>query len=168
MKMPVFVSIGSNVDREANIRYALDKLAEHYGPLKQSTIYKSAPVGFTGDDFLNLVVGFETAEDLETVSATLAAMESTAGRRRPSTSFSPRTLDLDLLLYGDLIRHDDRYDLPRNEIRQYAFVLRPLAEIAPHYRHPELGLDFQTLLQQTDFSEQPLTAIKLDGVGSPA
>ncbi len=136
----VFVSIGSNVEREKNLQAAIDSLHSCYVSLTLSRVYESAAIGFSGSNFYNLVVALDTDEAVEGVAARLANIEETCGRRRTGNSHEPRTLDLDLLLYGDLRRHDDKIDIPRDEIRQYAFVLRPLAEVAPEFRHPEIGM----------------------------
>ena len=158
----VYVSIGSNVDKENNICRALRALTTRFGPLEQSAIYETRPVGFNGDNFLNLVVAFNTSDGLDTVSETLTELEQCAGRQRHVSGFMPRTLDLDLLLFGDLIRHDASYDLPRWEIQRYAYVLQPLAEIAPDQLHPELGVDFKTLMAKLDLSDQSLQVVTLD------
>ncbi len=135
----VYVSIGSNIDREANIRGAVRMLREHYGPLTLSRVYETPAEGFDGDAFYNLVAAFDTEESVDQLHAALAAIEAGHGRQRGGARFGPRTLDLDILLYGDLVRHDDRFDVPRDEIEKHAFVLGPLAEIAPDLRHPETG-----------------------------
>ena len=135
----VYVSIGSNIDREKNIRGAVRMLREHYGPFTLSRVYETPAEGFDGAAFYNLVAGFDTGEPVERVRQTLAAIETAHGRKRGGARFSARTLDIDILLYGDLIRHGDDYDIPRGEIAQYAFVLGPLAELAPDLKHPETG-----------------------------
>jgi len=135
----VYVSIGSNIDREKNIRGAVRVLRERYGKLALSRVYETPAEGFDGDAFYNLVAGFDTDEPVEQLHQALSAIEAAHGRTRTGPRFGPRTLDLDLLLYGDLVRHESGVDLPRDEIRTYAFVLGPLAEIAPDQRHPETG-----------------------------
>ncbi len=135
-----YVSIGSNIDREANVRGAVRMLREHYGRLALSRVYETPAEGFDGDAFYNLVAGFDTGESVEQVRQTLAAIEDAHGRTRNGPRADPRTLDLDILLYGDLVRHDGDLDIPRGEIVKYAFVLGPLAEIAPDLRHPETGM----------------------------
>lgn len=135
----VYVSIGSNVQREKNIRAAVRALREHFGAVATSPVYESAAEGFDGDDFYNLVAAFDGGLPLATVCERLAAIEAAHGRVRSGARFGPRTLDLDVLLYGDLIRHDERFDIPRRDITVYAHVLRPLAELAPDLGHPETG-----------------------------
>jgi 2-amino-4-hydroxy-6-hydroxymethyldihydropteridine diphosphokinase len=135
----VYVSIGSNIEREQHVRAALDELTAHYGALQCSTVYETAAVGFDGDNFYNLVVGFDTKETPAEVATHLREIEDHNGRVREGARFSSRTLDLDLLLYDDLILEEGRLQLPRDEIGRHAFVLRPLAEIAGACRHPLLG-----------------------------
>lgn len=141
----IFVSIGSNIDKEKNIRCAIQFLRTHYSPLLISPIYESDAVGFDGEPFYNLVVGFSTTEPLDDVAMRMLQIEKRLGRKRGIDRFGPRTLDLDILLYGDLVRRDALFNIPRPDIMQYAFVLGPLAEIAPEETHPELARSFRDL-----------------------
>lgn len=131
-----YISIGSNIDKEINIPASLKALESCFGKLSVSSIYESEAVGFAGDSFHNLIVGFDSDLDVKTVAKQLRQIELDHGRSRNSEKFSPRTLDLDLILYGDLILNDGRLQIPRDEIERYAFVLEPLAEIAPNLKHP--------------------------------
>ena len=135
----IYISIGSNIDAEHNIRIAVNALKFHYGKLILSSVYESEAVGFEGDNFLNLVAGVNTEEDVHTVVATLRKIEDDNGRDRSGPRFSPRTVDLDLLLYDDLILKEEKLELPRDEITKNAFVLLPLEEIAPQLIHPISG-----------------------------
>jgi len=146
----VFVGVGSNVERDASIRAGVTDLRVHYGELQLSSVYESEAVGFVGDAFYNLVVGFDTQEPIDTVADVLAAIEDRNGRRRGSGKFAPRTLDLDLLLYGDEVITTARFHVPRDEILRYAFVLWPLAEVAPDLRHPQTGESFAQLWEKFD------------------
>lgn len=152
----VYVSIGSNIDREKNVETAVRELNDSYGPLMLSTVYESEPVGFEGNDFLNLVAGFDTDAPVETVITRLREIEKVCGRERKNRNDHSRTLDLDLLVYGDLSQHDDEIDIPREEIGRYAFVLLPLAEIAPEHRHPETGIPFGEMWSSFRGGEQQL------------
>lgn len=133
----VYVGIGSNIEREANIRSAVRDLAGRFGALNLSPVYECPPIGFTGGNFYNLVAGFDTDTPVELLIDALHEVEQAHGRLRSGRRYESRTLDLDVLLYGNLVRHDQRVDIPRREILEYAFVLQPLAEIAPGHIHPE-------------------------------
>src|SRR3989338_3239263 len=108
----IFVGIGSNIDRENNLRGAVRELDAHYAPLVLSPVYESQAVGFKGGNFYNLVAGFDTEEPIERIKETLTGIESRFGRTRAKGRFDARTLDLDLLLYGDRVRHDSQVRLP--------------------------------------------------------
>lgn len=135
----VFVSVGSNVRPEENLRLACRELRRRFGELDLSPVYRNPPVGFEGEDFLNLVVGFESAQSPQAIHAELEAIHELAGRVRGGERFGPRTLDLDLLLYGDRVERRRAPALPREDVMKYDFVLRPLADIAPELRHPVDG-----------------------------
>jgi 2-amino-4-hydroxy-6-hydroxymethyldihydropteridine diphosphokinase len=158
----VFISIGSNIDRVAHIRGAVQALNALYGPLTLSRVYETEAVGFKGDRFYNLVAAFDTEAPIEDTHRELARLEVEHGRTRGGLpKFSPRTLDLDILLYGDLIRHDTDFDIPRDEITRYAFVLGPLAEVAPDLRHPETGASYWEMWQQFPQRGQELHPVPL-------
>ena len=155
----VFVGIGSNIDREASVRAGVADLREHYGDLQLSSVYESEAVGFEGDAFYNLVAAFYTNDSVEQVITTLAGIEETRGRQRGSERFSPRTLDLDLLLYGDLVASGEGYHVPRDEIPRYAFVLWPLSELEPSMKHPQTGETFLAMWEGFDKRNQTLLPI---------
>lgn len=135
----IYISIGSNIDADKNIRVAIHALQDHYGKLILSSVYESEAVGFEGDNFLNLVAGLTTDEDVYAVAATLRKIEDENGRDRSGPRFSSRSVDLDLLLYDDLILQEEGLDIPRDEITKNAFVLLPLDEIASKLIHPVSG-----------------------------
>jgi 2-amino-4-hydroxy-6-hydroxymethyldihydropteridine diphosphokinase len=158
----VYVSLGSNIDREKNLRGAVHALRHRYAPLTLSSVYETRAVGFEGDNFYNLVVGFDTEESVETVRQSLARVETDHGRKREGVpKFSARTLDLDILLYGDLIRHDGVIEVPRDEIVKYAFVLQPLAEIASATQHPETGESIDALWKNFTGDKTRLRSVNL-------
>jgi len=144
-----YVGIGSNLDPAANVAGGIAALKETFESVRCSTVYQTEPVGFDGPPFYNLVAEIATGDDLETVVERLRAIEDRFGRERPAgageaASFKSRTLDLDLLLFGDRVT-DQPVPLPRRDVTEYAFVLGPLAELAPAARHPTLGRTFAEL-----------------------
>ena len=100
----IYVSIGSNIEREFNIRAAVQALRDRFGALTLSQVYENRPIGFEGENFYNLVAAFDTDKPPEAVSAILHGIERQRGRKRGPSRFTSRTIDLDLLLYNDLIR----------------------------------------------------------------
>jgi 2-amino-4-hydroxy-6-hydroxymethyldihydropteridine diphosphokinase len=154
----VYVSVGSNIDRQRNIATALQALTEIYGELQLSSVYESAAVGFDSAPFYNLVLGFSTQQSPQAVQEQLHAIENRCGRQR-TVALSARTLDLDLLLYDDRVMTDGKLVLPRDDINRYAFVLRPLAEIAGTARHPVTGIRYADMWAAFDDTTQPLTPV---------
>ncbi len=152
----VYVSIGSNINRDENIRGGVADLQARYGELTLSTVYESASVGFDGDNFYNLVVAFNTEEPVSKVAQELHEIENAHGRTREGPRFSSRTLDIDMLLYDDLVLHEGKLELPRDEITKNAFVLWPLAEIAPELDHPVLKITYAELWAAFNKDNQPL------------
>lgn len=144
----VYVSIGSNIDRERHITQALDALAAQFGELVLSSIYESEAVGFDGDPFYNLVAQFETPLNVGELAHALREIETQNGRLRGTVKFSARTLDIDILTFNDAVGEIDGVKLPRAEIEHNAFVLLPLAEIAPEVLHPKLGVSYQVMWAQ--------------------
>ena len=155
----VFVGIGSNIDRERSVRAGVEDLRQQYGDVQLSSVYESDAVGFDGDAFYNLVAAFDTDDSVETVVAKLAGIEDRHGRVRNGERFAARTLDLDLLLYGDAIINAENFHVPRDEIPRYAFVLWPLAEIAPDLIHPEIGESYADMWGKFDKRKQLLRPI---------
>lgn len=155
----VFVSIGTNVAPEHHVGIALRELRQRFGPLRASGVYRNAPEGFEGPDFLNLVVSFETTEPPRAVLEALESLHAKAGRVRGASAFASRTLDLDLLLYGERIIPELR--IPRPEIATYSFVLGPLAELAPALCHPVTGETMADLWARFDRGRHPLQRVEL-------
>lgn len=155
----VFVGVGSNVDRYRHVSAALEALDAAFGPLSISPVYQSAAVGFDGDDFLNLVVGFNVDCRLGELAGQLRAIESANGRVRGGPRFAARTLDLDILTYGDAVGEIDGVTLPRDEILHNAFVLRPLADLAGERRHPQTGVSYAEHWAAYDQASQRLAPV---------
>jgi len=145
----VYVAAGSNVEPEKNLARALDELEQAFGALTISPAYRNPAVGFAGADFINLVVGFSTADPAAQVKQTLERIETLCGRPRTAAKWAPRTMDLDILMYGQLVSEAPGLVLPRPDLLLRAYMLKPLADLAPELRHPtqqrtigELWADF--------------------------
>ena len=156
----VYVSVGSNIERNKYIKAGIDALRLQYGKIICSPIYESIAVGFQGDNFYNLVIAFQTNDTHQVVDKTLSKIEDMNGRLRNSAKFSARTLDLDLLLYDNMILEGHSLTLPRPEIYENAFVLQPLADIAPDLLDPTSKQSFSTLWAQFDKSKQRLWEVE--------
>lgn len=148
MSARVYVGIGSNVERERRIRQAVEALRENFGDVELSPVYDSAAVGFDGSDFLNLVAGLDTDLDVAAVAAIFRQIEDRLGRDRSLPKFASRPIDLDILTYDEMILDIPGIRIPRPEILENAFVLRPLQDIAPDTLHPETGRSYRDHWQQ--------------------
>ena len=156
----IYLSIGSNVERESNLRSGVRHLDDKFHLQILSGVYQTRAVGFEGEDFLNMAVGFDSDLPVEQLQSGIKAIEDVHGRARGLGKYVSRPLDIDLLMYGDLIRHDDFIDVPRREILYHAFVLQPLSEIAPTRKHPETGLTFGDSWRAFDASGQSIRRIE--------
>ena len=153
----VYLSLGSNLEPKRYLNDALDELRVRFGELAVSPAYRSKSVGFDGADFVNLAVGMDTDLSPEALNDWLHALEDRHGRRRDVPRFSDRTLDVDIVLYDDLVRQGEGHlDIPRKELR-HAFVLKPLADIAPTLVHPLSGLTIAALWAAFPVESEPLT-----------
>jgi 2-amino-4-hydroxy-6-hydroxymethyldihydropteridine diphosphokinase len=156
----IYISLGTNIEREHYLNQGLNALAATFGKLTLSSLFESEAVGFSGSAFYNLVIGISTTLAVEQVAESLRKIEFANGRCVNAKKFSPRTLDLDLLLYDDLVLTTPA-QIPRDEITKNAFVLWPLAEIAPLLKHPILAKNYQQLWQDYDQSSQQLRKLPL-------
>lgn len=154
----IYISIGSNINREYHVKHGLTELAKAFGALTMSSLYESKAVGFDGSDFYNMVVGVETSQSVEDVAKILRNIEFEYGREQQAKKFSPRTLDLDLLLYDELVLNTPA-QIPRDEITKNAFVLWPLAEIAENLKHPVINQSYGQLWNDFDKTSQTITQI---------
>ena len=149
--MPIgFISIGSNIEKEIHVPSSIIALQKQFGEVILSSVYATEAVGFEGEDFHNLIVQFESELEAKAVARILRQIELDHGRTRDSRKYAARTLDLDLILYGDMIISDGRLQIPRDEIERYAFVLEPLAEIAPNLLHPISHKSYAELWNEYD------------------
>jgi 2-amino-4-hydroxy-6-hydroxymethyldihydropteridine diphosphokinase len=133
----LYLGIGSNIKREHHIKLAISELKNHFGHLILSPVYESVAVGFSGDNFYNLVVYLESNLSFSETETILKKIEDLSGRDRSQAKFSARTLDIDLLLFDNQVLHHQGINIPRDEILKYAFVLKPLNDIAAEFIHPE-------------------------------
>lgn len=152
----VYLSLGSNIAVQDNITAALDGLEDDFGTLQISSVYESESVGFSGDNFFNLVVGVRTATAVGEISQCLKRLENSRLRDRTTPKFSARTLDIDILCVDDLYGSIDGIDLPRDEILKNAFVLLPLSEIAGDRLHPLTGVSYAQHWHDYDKHRQKL------------
>lgn len=141
----VFVAAGGNIDPARRLPQALGGLRAAFGELQASPCYANAAFGFAGEDFHNLVVAFATALPLAVVLERLHAIEEACGRERHAAKWAPRAMDLDVLLYGELVGEFPGAVLPRPDLVKRAYMLGPMAELAPAVVHPTLGLTMAAL-----------------------
>lgn len=152
----VYLNLGSNIEREARLCAGLDALQHRFGPARLSSVYESEAVGFVGDPFLNMAAGIETELPPEQLAADLRELEYRHGRDPASERFTSRSLDIDILTYDDRVGNFSGLELPRPEILYNAFVLWPLAELAPDARHPVARRSYRELWQSFDQHSQQL------------
>jgi 2-amino-4-hydroxy-6-hydroxymethyldihydropteridine diphosphokinase len=157
----IYISVGSNVDKEKHTKAGLQGMYQAFGELTLSTVFESESVGFEGNNFYNLVIKASTTLSITQVCLVLKQIEQDNKRQRGEQKFAPRTLDLDLLLYDQEVTTQP-IELPRPEVLYNAFVLKPMAEIAADVIHPVVQESYANLWQAYDKSQQKLWAIKFD------
>jgi 2-amino-4-hydroxy-6-hydroxymethyldihydropteridine diphosphokinase len=152
----VYLSLGSNLEPRRHLSAAIGELRERFGEILVSPAYRSVSVGFDGADFVNLAVGLDTDLSPEALNDWLHALEDRHGRRRDVPRYSDRTLDVDIVFYDALVLVGPGHlQIPRNEL-QHAFVLRPIADIAPAFRHPQSGASMAELWAAFPAGREPL------------
>jgi 2-amino-4-hydroxy-6-hydroxymethyldihydropteridine diphosphokinase len=157
----VYVAAGSNVEAERHVQQAVAELKREFPGVRFSSWYRNRAVGFEGEDFINLVAGFTTALPVHAVLERLHAIESRCGRGRDAPRWAPRSMDLDVLLYGDLVCEEPGLKLPRPDLVRRAYMLGPLAELAPQVLHPTAGLTIGELWRRFDRDAHPLERLPL-------
>lgn len=156
-----FVGIGSNIEPQRFLGAGIRLLRERFGPVELSPVYRNSAVGFDGDDFFNLVAGFSSAREPLDLAAELRVIEDCCQRDRSLPRYAPRTLDLDLLLYGDAIFSLAGLELPRPEVLKRSYILRPMADLRPEMLHPAAKLSFAELWQSFDRASHPLHKVAM-------
>jgi len=157
----VYLSLGSNQEPQRYLPAAIEELRARFGPLCVSPAYRSAAVGFDGADFVNLAIGLDTDLSPTELNDWLHALEDRHGRRRDLPRYADRTLDVDIVLYDDLVTQGPGHlDIPRKELK-HAFVLKPIADIAPDVRHPVSGKTMSELWASFPINSEPLTIVML-------
>ena len=157
----VFVAAGSNVEPEKNLAAACAQISHTWPDAVFSRAYRNAAVGFEGPDFINLVVGFSAAQPLPLVIERLRGIETHCGRPRYAPKWASRTMDLDVLLFGDLVETTADYTLPRPDLLKRPYMLGPLAEIAPDFVHPVVGKTIGELWAEFDCNRHPMTQVQI-------
>lgn len=155
----VYLGLGTNLgDREQNLRQAIRGLRQWLRLTAVSALYETEPWGVTEQPlFWNLCLAGETAETPHALLAHCKQLEQEIGRT-PTARWGPRLIDIDILFYDDWVLHDDQLTIPHPRLTRRAFVLRPLADIAPDLIHPENGLKAADMLKQVDTnSVRPLS-----------
>lgn len=152
----VYLSLGSNLRPAANLRLAVRELGRRFTLRQVSAVYRNKAVGFEGEDFMNAVACVETEMSPLQVCRELDAIHDMAGRRRGADAFVSRTLDIDLLLYGQEVIDEAPVRIPRADVLKYSFVLGPLAEIAPDFVHPVTGRTMAAHWSEFDTESHPL------------
>lgn len=159
----VYLGLGSNIEPQSNLRLAVRELRRRYGELQISAVYRNKPVGFDADDFWNLVVGFESDCSPQSICEAIEAIHGLAGRKRGGgNKWVSRPLDIDLLLYDDLVMDAAPVRVPRQDVLDYSFVLKPLAELAPDLVHPVTGKSLRDHWQAFDQADHPMAVVDLD------
>jgi 2-amino-4-hydroxy-6-hydroxymethyldihydropteridine diphosphokinase len=155
----VYVAAGSNVEPEHNLALATQQLRREFRDVRFSPWYRNRAVGFEGADFINFVAGFTTSLPINEVLSRLYAIEVACGRPRDAPRWAPRSMDLDVLLYGDLVCDEPRLKLPRPDLLKRAFMLGPLAALAPELMHPTEKVTIGVLWERFDRAAHELVEI---------
>jgi len=161
----VYVAAGSNVEPERNLTLASQELVRVFPDTRFSSWYRNPAVGFQGDDFINFVAGFSSDLPVHEVVRHLQAIETLCGRPRGAPRWAPRSMDLDILLYDALICDEPKLKLPRPDLLKRAFMLGPLAELAPDLMHPTAGVTIRELWSRFDAAAHPMQ--KVPAMGQP-
>jgi 2-amino-4-hydroxy-6-hydroxymethyldihydropteridine diphosphokinase len=156
----VYVAAGSNIEPERHLEMAVRELERQFPGVRFSPWYRNRAVGFEGEDFINFVAGFAVDLTVGEVVARLHAIEALCGRTREAPRWAPRSMDLDVLLYGDLVCQEPHLKLPRPDLLRRAYMLGPLAMLAPEVMHPTEGQTIGELWDRFDRAAHPLVQVR--------
>ncbi len=154
-----WLGLGSNLNAEVHIRAAIAELRERFETIALSPSYTSAAVGFDGDDFINLVARVETDMSPLELRQYLRDLEDRYGRKRDVPKFSDRSMDIDILLYDDLVLYSPLLEIPRAEIVKFAHVLKPLTDLDPDLVHPGERRTLSDIWDSSGLSDKSLVPI---------
>lgn len=152
----VFVAAGSNVAPCEHMSLATREIKRAFPDVRFSPWYQNRAAGFKGADFINLVAAFTTGLGVEALLVRLREIEALCGRPRDAPRWAPRSMDLDVLLYGDLVCERPNLVLPRPDLLLRAYMLGPLADLAPDLVHPTAGVSIGELWRRFDQASHPL------------
>ena len=162
MSHKVFIGIGSNLNKTKNIKSCISKIKNDYENVKLSPVYETKTMGFDGPNFYNLVCSFNTTEDIYKLKEKLNKIELDHGRNLNETKYSSRTLDIDILYYDNLISSNDKIKIPRKEIIEYDFVLRPLIDIDAEFIHPVLLIPNNKIEEKHDIKKYIIVEVDIN------
>jgi 2-amino-4-hydroxy-6-hydroxymethyldihydropteridine diphosphokinase len=157
----VLVAAGSNVEPEKNLMRAAGAMRRAFPGVRFSLSYRNAAVGFSGADFINFVAVFDTTLPVAEVLQRLHAIEADCGRARAAPKWAPRTMDLDMLLYGDAVSDNPDLKLPRPDLLKRPYMLGPAADVAPDFVHPTAGATIGELWARFDRKSHLMEPVKL-------
>lgn len=158
----VFIALGSNIDPAVRLQQAARALREYFPDVRFSRCYRNAACGFDGPDFINAVAGFSTALPVSGVLQVMRDIESRCGRAPEAPKWEPRAMDLDLLLYGEMIGSGPGYTLPRPDLLKRLYMLGPLAQWLPQLVYPPSGPTIGELWAQFPEPHDALIPLDLD------
>lgn len=158
----VYVAAGSNIDAVRHLQLALKSLREFYPDLEVSPAYRNKAVGFDGDDFINLVVGFDTQLAPVHVRDQLQRIEALCGRAPDAAKWAPRSMDLDILLFGDRVNNEPGLVIPRPDLVRRPYMLKPMTDIGPQVVHPIQGKTLRELWDAFDSQGHEMEEVELE------
>ena len=154
-----WLGLGSNIDADANIRASIGELVEKFDQVSLSPVYTSTSVGFSGNNFINLVARIETDLHPLELREYLRDLEDRYGRKRDVPKFSDRLLDIDILIYDDLVLRSPVLEIPRAEILKFSHVLKPLADLDPDLLHPTVQRPMAEIWESSGLDDSYLQLI---------